>query len=285
MADPSPPTLPSSLPVLPLRETVAFPLSVLPLAVNRPVSMESVNRALAGDRMLFLALQTGDPTADPAPEQISRTGTVGMIRQMARAQGGIQIIVEGLQRAHADAISRSELTLTANVQARPEESERTLEVDAYVRRLREQVDRALSLSSALSQELRGVVAAIDDPLRLAYLLASLIDMPSAEKQAVLEADRLLTKLEAVSRALAREIALLEVKGKIESDAAREMSDAQRQYFLRQQLKTIQDELGEGEADDVKLLREKVTGANLPDAVREAATRELDRLARRAKAAS
>ncbi len=279
MADPSTPPLPSPLPVLPLRETVAFPLSVLPLAVNRPVSMESVNRALAGDRMLYLALQTGDAAADPGPEQISRIGTAGMIRQMARASGGIQIIVEGLQRARAEAVSRSELTLTAEIRVLPELSEQSLEVDAYVRRLREQVDRALSLSSALSQELRGVVAAIDDPLRLAYLLASLIDMPSAEKQAVLEADRLTVKLEAVSRALAREIALLEVKGKIESEAAREMSDAQRQYFLRQQLKAIQDELGEGEADEIKLLREKVAAASLPEAVREAATRELDRLAR------
>src|SRR5580765_7616735 len=278
MADRPTTDIPSSLPVLPLRETVAFPLSVMPLAVNRPVSMDAVNRALSGDRMVFLALQASN-VEDPEPADVRLVGTVGIIRQMARAAGGIQIIIEGLQRARADSISRSEQTMTAQIKPMPEHADGSVEVDAYVRRLQEQVDRALSLSSGLSQELRGVVASIDDPLRLVYLLASLLDMPSAEKQAVLEADPLIAKLEAVSKALAREIALLEVKGKIESQAQQEMTDAQRQYFLRQQLKAIQTELGEGEADEIKLLREKVAAANLPEHVQLAADRELDRLAR------
>ncbi len=278
MADRPTTDIPSSLPVLPLRETVAFPLSVMPLAVNRPVSMDAVNRALSGDRMVFLALQASN-VEDPEPADVRLVGTVGVIRQMARAAGGIQIIIEGLQRAKADSISRSEQTMTAQIKPMPEHADGSVEVDAYVRRLQEQVDRALSLSSGLSQELRGVVASIDDPLRLVYLLASLLDMPSAEKQAVLEADPLIAKLEAVSKALAREIALLEVKGKIESQAQQEMTDAQRQYFLRQQLKAIQTELGEGEADEIKLLREKVAAANLPEHVQQAADRELDRLAR------
>jgi ATP-dependent Lon protease len=278
MADRPTTDVPPSLPVLPLRETVAFPLSVMPLAVNRPVSIDAVNRALSGDRMLFLALQASN-VEDPAPADVRLVGTVGIIRQMARAAGGIQIIVEGLQRAKADSIGRTEQTMTAQIRPMPEHAETSLEVDAYVRRLQEQVDRALSLSSGLSQELRGVVAGIDDPLRLVYLLASLLDMPSVEKQAVLEADPLIAKLDAVSKALAREIAVLEVKGKIESQAQQEMTDAQRQYFLRQQLKAIQTELGEGEADEIKLLREKVAAANLPEHVQQAATRELDRLAR------
>ena len=278
MADSSAPAIPSSLPVLPLRGAVAFPMSVLPLAVNRPVSMDAVNRALSGDRLVFLSLQAST-VDDPGPADMRTIGTVGVIRQMARAQGGIQVIVEGLQRVKADTISRTEQSMTAGITPLPERSEASVEVDAYVRRLQEQVDRALSLSSGLSQELRGVVAAIDDPLRLAYLLASLLDMPPDEKQEVLEADPLLRKLEAVSRALDREIALLEVKGKIESQAQQEMSEAQRQYFLRQQLRAIQNELGEGEADEVKLLREKVTAANLPEPALQAASRELDRLAR------
>jgi ATP-dependent Lon protease len=165
------------------------------------------------------------------------------------------------------------------IHAIPEDTERTLEIDAYVRRLQEQVDRALSLASGFSQELREVVARIDDPLRLAYILGSLLDMPVEDKQQLLETDRLLTKLETVSRVLAREIALLEVKGKIESEAQREMTDAQRQFYLRQQLKAIQDELGEGEADEIKQLRERVEGAKLPEAVLTIANRELDRLAR------
>jgi ATP-dependent Lon protease len=278
MADAATPAIPSALPVLPLRDSVAFPLSVMPLAVNRPMSIDAVNRALASDRLVFLSLQVGD-SETPAPSDLKQMGTVGVIRQMARGGRGIQIIVEGVERAFAESISLTEQTMTANIRRAPEEAVKSVEVDAYVRRLREQVDRALSLSTGLSQELRPVVESIDDPLRLAYLLASLLDMPPIEKQAVLEINSLVAKLEMVSAALAREIALLEVKGRIESQAQQEMTDAQRQYYLRQQLKAIQDELGEGEADEIKLLREKVAARRLPEDIDKVANRELDRLAR------
>ena len=272
------PPLPPELPVLPLRGTVAFPLSVQPLAVNRPVSVESVNRALAGDRMLLLVLQEGE-LDDPGPDQVKRIGTVGIIRQMARNPSGLHVIVEGLARVRADVVSRTGLSMRAVIHAEPEQVERSVEVDAYVRRLQEQVDRALTLASGFSQELRGIVAAIEDPLRLAYLLGSLLDMPADDKQKLLEADTLLSKLGMVSQALAREIALLEVKGKIESQAQQEMSDAQRQYYLRQQLKAIQDELGEGEGDEIQELRSRIEKANMPEAVLTVANREVDRLAR------
>jgi ATP-dependent Lon protease len=272
------PPLPPELPVLPLRGTVAFPLSVQPLAVNRPVSVESVNRALAGDRMLLLVLQEGE-LDDPDPDQVKRIGTVGIIRQMARNPSGLHVIVEGLARVRADVVNRTGLSMRAVIHAEPEQVDRSVEVDAYVRRLQEQVDRALTLASGFSQELRGIVAAIEDPLRLAYLLGSLLDMPADDKQKLLEADTLLSKLGMVSQALAREIALLEVKGKIESQAQQEMSDAQRQYYLRQQLKAIQDELGEGEGDEIQALRSRIEKANMPEAVLTVANREVDRLAR------
>ena len=249
-----------------------------PLAVNRPVSVESVNRALAGDRMLLLVLQEGE-LDDPGPDQVKRIGTVGIIRQMARNPSGLHVIVEGLARVRADVVSRTGLSMRAVIHAEPEQVERSVEVDAYVRRLQEQVDRALTLASGFSQELRGIVAAIEDPLRLAYLLGSLLDMPADDKQKLLEADTLLSKLGMVSQALAREIALLEVKGKIESQAQQEMSDAQRQYYLRQQLKAIQDELGEGEGDEIQELRSRIEKANMPEAVLTVANREVDRLAR------
>ena len=279
MPDAPQPALPAELPVLPLREAVAFPLGPLPLTINRPVSIDAVNRALtAGDRMVFLTLQS-TKADDPQPPDLHAIGTVGVIRQMARTPGAIQVVIEGLQRARSGVVTRTGNTMTASIIALPEIADRSLEVDAYVRRIQEQVDKALSLTSGLSQDLRGVVANLDDPLRLAYLLGSLLDMPVADKQALLEADPLIAKLEKVSAALSREIALLEVKGKIESQAQQEMSDAQRQYYLRQQLKAIQEELGEGEADEIKLLREKVAAAGLPDAVQQTADRELGRLAR------
>ena len=273
------PHLPAELPVLPLRRSVLFPLTIQPLAVDRAVSVESVHRALSGDRMLFVTLQQND-SDDPQPGDLSKVGTVGIIRQMAKAPGGgLHIIIEGLSRGIGDPVTRTEQTLTARMTPLPEDVEQSIEVDAYVRNLRELVDRALTLATGLSQELRGIVMGIEDPLRLAYLLASLLDMKPEDKQKLLEEHRLLVKLQGVSGALHREIALLEVKGKIESQAQQEMTDAQRQYYLRQQLKAIQEELGEKEGAETAELRERLRDAKLPDHVQQVADREVDRLER------
>jgi ATP-dependent Lon protease len=207
---------PSELPVLALRQTVVFPLTLQPLAINRAASIESVNRALAGDRLLFLALQNTD-AEEPEPTDLRPVGTIAAIRQMAKVPtGGVHVIVEGISRARAELATKTGTSLRAQVAPLPERAERTLEVDAYVRRLHELIDRALSVTSGLSQELRGMVAGIDDPLRLAYLLSSLLDMKADEKQQILEAEDLAAKLQSVSTALNREIALLELKGKIEN---------------------------------------------------------------------
>ena len=251
-------TYPSQLPVLALRQTVVFPLTIQSLAVNRTMSLDTLNHALAGDRLVFLALQVNDKD-EPDAGDLHTIGTIAAIRQMAKVpNGGAHVIVEGLLRAKADVITRSGSALRATVTPAPEVADKTLEIDAYVRRLHELIERALSLATGLSQELRGLVAGIDDPLRLAYLLSSLLDIKAEEKQQILEQPALTAKLEAVSNALGREIALLEMKSKIESAAQQEMTDAQRQYYLRQQLKAIQDELGE--------LRARLAAARLPEAV-------------------
>jgi endopeptidase La len=272
-------TYPSELPALALRETVVFPLTIQPLAITRPLSIESVNRALASDRLLFLTLQSVDRD-DPQPSDLKPIGTIGAIRQMAKVPtGGVHIIVEGLMRAKSELVSLSGQALRATVRPAPEQYERTLEADAHIRRLHELVDRALTIMSGLSQELRTVITSIEDPLRLVYLLASLLDMKAEEKQQILEADTLVGKLQAVSAALSRELSLLELKQKIESEAQKEMSDAQRQYYLREQLKAIQDELGEGEKPEAQELRRRVADAKLPEYVLAAVTREIDRLER------
>jgi ATP-dependent Lon protease len=272
-------TYPSELPVLALRQNLVFPMTVQPLGINRPMSIESVNRALTGDRLMFLALQTNDKD-EPEPGDLRPIGTIGAIRQMAKVpNGGIHVIIEGLTRAKADAVTRSNASMSAMVAPLPDPAAGSLEVDAYMRRLHELIDRALSLSSGLSQELRGLVAGIDDPLRLAYLLSSLLDMKADEKQHILELNDLTEKLQAVSTALNREIALLEMKSKIETAAQQEMTDAQRQYYLRQQLKAIQDELGEGEKTEIQELRDRLIAAKLPEAVANVAQREVDRLER------
>ena len=271
---------PSELPVVALRQIVVFPLTLQPLAVNRPASMESVNRALSADRLLFLALENNDSPEDPEPDDVRRIGTIAAVRQMARApNGGVHIIVEGLMRAKAEIVTKNGATLRATVSPIPEPAERTLEVDAYVRRLQELVERGLSIAAGLSQDLRGMVSGIDEPLRLSYLLANLLDMKAEEKQRILETDQLVAKLQAVAAALSREISLLELKSKIESETQEEMTDAQRQYYLRQQLKTIQDELGEGEKTDFEEVRKRIRDARLPEAVAAVAAREVERLER------
>jgi ATP-dependent Lon protease len=258
---------------------VVFPQTLQPLAVNRPVSLESVNRALAADRLLLLVLQEDD-SEEPTAENLKRVGAVGVIRQMAKAPtGGVNIIVEGLARVRADVYTRSGTSLRAQITPLPEKGEKTIEVEAHVRRIQELIEKALSITTGMSEELRDVVIHIDDPIRLAYVLATLIDMKPLDKQALLEENDVLKKLQAVATALTREVSLLELKGKIESQAQQEMTDAQRQYYLRQQLKAIQQELGEGDGNELQELRTRVEGAGLPDPIAAVALREVERLER------
>jgi len=279
---PQNPPLPNELPVVPLRGAVVLPMTVAPLGVSRALSVEAVNKALGGDRMVLLLTQKND-NDDPGADDLHRIGTVAIIRQMAKGQGGMRVLVEGVVRARAEFLQLERGHMTALIKAMPETSERTLEIDAHVRRLQELVDKALSLATGLSPDIRTLVASLDDPLRIAYLLASLLDMKPEDKQRLLEENSISVKLDAVASALAREIDVLELKGQIESRAAQEMTDAQRQYVLRQQLKAIQTELGEGDGETQEL-RKRVTDANLPDAIAAVANREVDRLERMTPAA-
>ena len=272
------PQLPSELPVLPLRRTVALPLTLQPLAVNRPVSIETVNRALGVDRLVFLVLQNNE-NEDPGPDDLLQVGTVGVIRQMAKVPSGINVIVEGLSRARATLVTRTGTSMRAQITPLPETFERTIEVEAHIRRIQELIEKALSITTGMSEELRDVVVHIEDPVRLAYVLATLIDMKPLDKQELLEENDVLKKLQAVATALTREVSLLELKGKIESQAQQEMTDAQRQYYLRQQMKAIQQELGEGEGNELRELRKRVEDAHLPESMAAIALREVERLER------
>ena len=270
-------TLPSELPVVPLRETVVLPMTVAPLGVGRALSIEAINRALAGDRMVLLLLQRGEAD-EPSADDLHRVGTVAIIRQMAKAPTGMRVLVEGIVRARAEFLQNDRGFLRALLKPLPESAQHSIDIDARVRRLQELVDKALSLATGLSPDIKTLVMSIDDPLRIVYLLASLLDMKAEDKQRLLEENDVAVKLDAVSMVLSREIEVLELKGKIESTAEKEMSDAQRQYVLRQQLKAIQTELGEGEGESAEL-RKRIAEAALPDPVAAIANREVDRLER------
>jgi ATP-dependent Lon protease len=197
---------------------------------------------------------------------------------MAKAQGGMRVIVEGTVRARAEFLQVDKDALVALIKPLPEPSERSIEIDAHVRRLQELIDRALSLATGLSPDIKALVGSIDDPLRIAYVMASLLDINAEDRQRLLEENSLVAKLDLVSSALSREIEVLELKGRIESKAEKEMSDAQRQYVLRQQLKAIQSELGEAD-NEIQEIRKRVTDADLPESVAAVALREVERLER------
>jgi ATP-dependent Lon protease len=252
-------------------------MTVAPLGVGRPVSIEAINRALAGDRMVFLLLQRGD-AEEPSPDDLHRVGTVAIIRQMAKAPTGMRVLVEGIVRARAEFLHNDRGFVRALLKPLPETAKQSIDVDARVRRLQELVDKALSLATGLSPDIKTLVMSIDDPLRIVYVLASLLDMKPEDKQRLLEENDIAVKLDAISMVLSREIEVLELKGKIESKAEKEMTDAQRQYVLRQQLKAIQTELGEGDSEGAEL-RKRVAEAALPESIAAVANREVDRLER------
>src|SRR5688572_22631993 len=210
------PSLPSELPIVPLRNAAAL------LSVSRLMSVEAVNRALSGDRLVLLLLQKND-VDEPSPDDLHRVGTAAIVRQMSKGPNGLRILVEGVARVRAEFISQADSLTKALIKPLPEPQQRTIETDAHVRRMQELVDRALSLATGLSPDVRTLVASLEDPLRVAYLVASLLDMKAEDKQLLLEEDSLSVKLNAVNTALAREIEILELKGKIESQAQQEMT--------------------------------------------------------------
>ena len=226
---------------MPLRGTVVLPLTVAPLGVGA-ADVGRGGQPRARRRPDGPALLQKNDDDEPGADDLHRVGTVAIIRQMAKAPTGMHVLVEGVGAgARGVPAERARLPVGAD-QAAAGDRRALARVDAHVRRLQELVDRALSLATGCRRSSRTLVTSIDDPLRLAYLLASLLDMKAEDKQQLLEDERACSaKLRGGRRRRStREIALLELKGKIESQAQQEMTDAQRQYVLRQQLKAIQD---------------------------------------------
>ncbi|HEX2162602.1 MAG TPA: endopeptidase La [Thermoanaerobaculia bacterium] len=282
--DPETPlVVPDLLPVLPLKDTVVFPYIIVPLSVARAADVAAVDRALSDDRLVLLAAQRSPLEDDPGPGDLHPIATVGQIMRMLKLPDGrIRILVQGLARVEVEHVAAGDGFLQAQIARLDEESpEESLQVEALMRSVKEALDRAAGLGKGISPEVLVIAANVAEPGRLADLVASNLDLSLDEAQTVLEISEPEERLLHVSGLLTREIQVLTVQEEISSQARGEMDKSQREYFLRQQLKAIQGELGEEEdvALEVAAYRERAVERGMSAEAMEEMERQIRRLER------
>jgi ATP-dependent Lon protease len=276
--------IPDVLPVLPLKDTVVFPYIILPLSVGRDKSVLAVDRALSESRVIMLVAQRDAAHDNPGEAELFEVGTAAVIMRMLKLPDGrIRILVQGLARARVQHISQMEPYLQAKIERieEPRPQGPSLEVEALVRSVKESLDRAVTLGKGISAEVMVIAANLEDAGRLADLAASNLDLKLGEAQQILEMLDPIERLRRVSDLLVREIQVLTMQQEISSQARGEIDRSQREYFLRQQLKAIQQELGEGEelAEEIANYRRAAEDKKLPDEAVEELERQIRRLER------
>ena len=272
--------LPDALPVLPLRgNTVVFPLAVVPLMVGQPGSVQLVDDAMRRERLLVLVPQHTDTTEQPGPDDLSRVGTAGIIHQLMRAPDGtLRVVVQGLERVRLLDFVTTRPYLVARVELAPDQITPGVEIEALRRAVVDLFRRLVALSPDLPDELAVSVDALPDPRHVVYLIASAVPLPGETRRELLELDGFDTKLKRLIELLQQEVSVRELGQKITAETQQRMSKAQRDVFLREQLRSIQRELGEGEENaELAELRRQLQEARLPEEAHREAERELDRL--------
>jgi ATP-dependent Lon protease len=272
--------LPDALPVLPLRDTVTFPDTLTPLAVGQERSVQLVNDVLGANRMLVMVASRDPELDEPGPKQLYEVGVVGVVARMMKVpDGSLRILVQGTQRVRLGPYVAEEPYLVARIVELPDVSEQTTELEALTRNVQRTFSEIIEQIPYLPEELQLAVANIDDPSALAHLIAGALRIGSEEKQSLLEEVDVAKRLRHLSTILARELEVVQLGTQIQSQVQSEVDKGQREFFLRQQLKAIQDELGEGDEQqaEVNELREQIEAAELPEHARKAADRELGRL--------
>ncbi len=274
--------IPDSLPVLPVRDIVVFPYMILPLFVGREMSIKAIEHSLNTDRMVLLLTQKDLTIENPTPEDLFTTGTVVLIMRMLKLPDGrVKILVQGLSKARALRYSQKEPFFTAYIEKIDEQKyeKLTIEDEALLRNVKGQLEKIVSLGKSVLPDIMGVIENIEDPGRLADLVASNIGLKTDQSQEILEMTDPVQRLKRVSELLAREIELLTVQQKIQSEARGEIDKTQREYFLREQLKAIQKELGDIDerAEEIREFREKIEEAKMPEKVMKEAEKQLKRL--------
>jgi ATP-dependent Lon protease len=286
-----PVAIPSELPILPLRDTVLFPNSFLPLAVARESSVRLIEDAIAGSKLVGVFTQKDASVEEPTQDDLHRVGTATHIHKMFKLpDGSLRLIVQGLSRLSLETVTavrpylRARIVATEDVQR----EEDRLEVDALQRNIKTNFQHVVSLSPLLSDDLQALAMNITEPGRLAdFIASSLTTLTTVVKQEVLDTIDVRARLDLLNRLLIKEAEVLELGSKIQSQVQSEVGKNQREYFLREQMKAIQKELGEGDdqTKEVEELREKIEAAGMPEAVKKEAKRELDRLSKMPVAAA
>jgi len=272
--------LPDALPVLPLRETVTFPETLTPLAVGQERSVKLVNDVLSGNRMLAM-VASKDPGNDaPGPDDLYRVGVAGSVARMMKVPDGtLRILVQGGERVKISDYVSEEPYLVARIEPMPDVLEPSPELEALTRNVQNTFSEIIEQIPYLPEELQLAVTNLDEPAALGHLIAGALRISTEEKQELLEELDVTKRLRRLSEILTRELEVVRLGTKIQSQVESEIDKGQREFFLRQQMKAIQEELGEGDEQqaEMKDLREKIEKANLPEEAKKQAERELGRL--------
>jgi ATP-dependent Lon protease len=276
--------IPRELPVLPLRDIVIYPFMIVPLFVSREKSIRAVDEALGENRMILLASQKDLDKEEPAAEDLYAVGTAAVIMRMLKLPDGrIRILVQGLARAQIESVDATGEYLRSRVSVMQEvlPPERSLEVEALVRNVRASMEKAINLGKNISPEVMAIIANLDDAGRLADLSASNLELKVEDAQSVLDIADTTARLRRVNDLLNKEIEVLTVQQEINTQARADIDRSQREFYLRQQLKAIQSELGEGNelAEETAQFREKIEAAKMPKAAEDEALRQLKKLER------
>ena len=273
---------PQRVGVLPLRDTVTFPDMLIPLNVGQERSIELVNEVLRGDRTIAMVASRTPAVESPAPDDLYSVGVLGVVARMVRVPDGtLRVLIQGGQRVRVESWVGTEPYLVAEVAPEPDVVNHTPELTALMRNVQQTFTDIVEQVPYLPAELQIMVANVDDPSVLSHLIAGALRLPTEEKQELLEEVDVARRLRRLSEILARELEVVAIGSKIQSQVQSELDKGQREYFLRQQLKAIQEELGESDEvqGEVNELREQLAAIELPEEARKQADRELARLER------
>ncbi len=275
--------IPKKLPLLPIRDIVVFPHMVLPLFVGREMSIKAIEVALEGNRMIFLTSQKDINVENPSPSDLYSVGTVGLIMRMLKLPDGrIKILVQGVARAKTLKFLQKEPFYQVEIKTFPEvQAPVNLETEALMRNVKEQIEKLVSFGKVILPDIMVVIENVDDPGKLADLAVANMGLKVDQAQDILEIADPSQRIKRINEALGKEIELLSMQQKIQADVRGEIDKTQREYFLREQMKAIQRELGDTDdrAEDIREFREKIKEANMPEKAAKEAEKQLRRLER------